>query len=445
MKARFALVPLLVALTVTPASAQLNQVFSDLFNTFLTERLSLSPGEHADHFVPAAETAVGRLTPALNSLIAGNVAAFPLSATATGVTFDFSTGQPVTVLESQGPIFAESANTLGRRRINVGANYTYLSLNRLRGMPAEDVSFVFVHEDVDGNGVLGNIPFEADAINVRMGLDVNANIFALFATYGLTDNLDVGVALPFVSVSVEGTAEATVDSRTFTQSGAAIHLFGGDVQNPILTAEEDYSESASGVGDVSLRAKYRFPIEAVYDIAALLDVRLPTGNDEDFLGTGSLGVGFSLITSAKIGNFTPHANVGYRYRGSDSDSTGADTGDFNRDAISLALGFDQQLANGLTFAVDFLGDFNLGDDPLDLLPTSVDIIEERNNGEATVTRNLELTNVPDGGADRTLSLSVGARYAFSERFQVLGNVLVPLNNGGLRSNVVPTIGAAATF
>lgn len=443
MKARFVLIPLLLALTATPASAQLNQVFSDLFNTFLTERLALSPGEHASHFVPAAETAVETLTPALNSLIASNVASFPLSATATGVTFDFSTGQPVSVLESQGPIFAETASTLGRRRINVGANFTHLSLNRLRGMPTDEAAFVFVHEDVDGNGVLGNIPFEADVISVQMGLDVSANIFALFATYGLTDNLDVGVALPLVSVSIEGTARAAIDGRTFTQSGAAVHLFGGDVQNPILTAEEDYSESASGIGDVSVRMKYRFPVEAAYGLAALLDVRLPTGNDEDFLGTGSLGVGLSLIGSAKIGDFAPHANLGYRYRGSDSDSTGATSGDFNRDAISVVLGFDQQLINGLTFALDFLGDFNLGDDPLDLLPGSIEIVEERNGGR--VAREVELSNVPDGGADQTLSLSVGARFAFSERLQVLGNVLVPLNNGGLRSNVVPTVGAALTF
>ena len=441
----------LLTLTASPASAQLNTVLSDLLSTILNERLQLSPGEHAAHFEPAAEIAVETLAPALNALIADNIASFPLSATAAGVTFDFSTGQPVSIIESQGPIFAETANTLGRRRLNVGVTGTHLSLNRLRGLPLDELRFTFPHEDICPRGVetcepgLGDNATEIDVIDVYMGLDVRAAILAFSATYGLTSNLDVGVAVPFVSVSIEGTALAVVDSRTISRFGQAFHFFGGTELDPILTTEEDYSGSVSGLGDVALRAKYRFPIEAAYGLGALLDVRLPTGSREDYLGTGSVSVQLSLLGSARLGDFSPHLNVGYAFHGG-SDEAGM--GDFDRNAVRFALGFDQQVVSGVTLALALLGDLNLGDDPLDDLPGSVFILDSNTTMDGEVgeaEREVRLTNVPADIGNSLLDLSVGARYAFSERIQALGNVLVPLNDGGLRSSIIPTVGASLTF
>lgn len=443
MTLRLLTVALLLTLAPRTASAQLTTVFSDLFNTFLSERLGLSPGEHANHFAPASEIAVETLTPAFNGLIASNIASFPLSATAAGVTFDFSTGQPVAVIESQGPIFAETAHTLGKGRINVGVTATRLNLSRLRGVPLDQLRFTFPHEDLAEPG-LGDSPTEIDVISVFMGLDVSSSIFAISGTYGLTDNLDVGVAVPFVSVDIEGTARAVVDSRTITRFGQAFHFFGGDAFNPVLETEEEYGGSASGIGDVAVRAKYRFPIEAGYGLAALADVRLPTGSEEDFLGSGSLGFRLALLGSLEVGSFSPHLNVGFDRRGTASDSTGDD--EFDRNSLVVIGGFDQQIASGVTFAIDLLGNFSLSDDPLDDFPDRVFIVDSSEfptNGSAT--REVPLTNIPTDGSDSTLDLSVGTRIAFSEKLQVLGNILVPLNDGGLRSSVVPTVGASLTF
>lgn len=450
MNARLVAV-LLLALTASPASAQLNTVLSDLLSTILNERLQLSPGEHAGHFEPAAEVAVETLAPALNALIADNIASFPLSATAAGITFDFSTGQPVSIIESQGPIFAETANTLGRGRLNVGLTATRLGLNRLRGLPINELRFTFPHEDICPRGVetcepgLGDNATEIDVIDVYMGLNVDATILALSATYGLLPNLDVGVAVPFVSVSIEGTALAVVDSRTISRFGQAFHFFGGTELDPVLTTEEAYEGRVSGIGDVALRAKYHVPMEAAYDLGALLDVRLPTGSREDYLGTGSVSVQLSLLGSATLGEFSPHANVGYTYQES---AVEAGAGDFDRSSVRFALGFDQQVVGGVTLALDLLGDINLGDDPLDQLPGSVFILDSNENSDGEVgeaLREVRLTNVPSESGHSLLDLSVGARFAFSERVQALGNVLVPLNSAGLRSSIVPTVGASLTF
>lgn len=275
-----------------------------------------------------------------------------------------------------------------------------------------------------------------------MGLDVDAAIVALSATYGLLPNLDVGVALPFVSVSIGGTALAVVDSRTLSRLGAALHFFGGTPLDPVLTAEEGYDDSVAGIGDVALRAKYHFPTSGDYDLGALLDVRLPTGSQEDYLGTCSGGVQLALLASASLDGFTPHANVGYSYRGS---AAAGESGEFSRSGVRFAVSFDQQIVPCVTFALDLLGTLDVGDDPL---PGSVFIRDSNANAEGQVgeaMREVRLTNVPADRGSSTLDASIGARVAFSERFQALANVLVPLNDNGLRSSIVPTAGVSLTF
>ncbi len=86
---------LLAFLVSVPAQAQLNRVFDTLFDDILREGFRLSPGEHANHFLPAAEEASNALTPALNSLIAGNISSFPLSSNVAGVIISVVDGKPL--------------------------------------------------------------------------------------------------------------------------------------------------------------------------------------------------------------------------------------------------------------------------------------------------------------------------------------------------------------
>ena len=127
--------------------AQLDQTFDRLFEAFLDTDFLLGPGDHGMHFIPASEQAIRELTPALNSLIAGKISSFPLSST---ITIDYepgASGAPVRVFGSLGPIFTESAKTLGQNKLYVGFNYTYLGLSRYRGLPTEDFRFTFTHQE----------------------------------------------------------------------------------------------------------------------------------------------------------------------------------------------------------------------------------------------------------------------------------------------------------
>ncbi|MGH7496080.1 MAG: transporter [bacterium] len=418
-----ALAGILASASATQAQLKLDKVFENIFNKVLNQDLILSPGDHARHYLDAAADANRVLTPALNALIASNVSSFPLTATTAGVTFDWSTGRPVSITQSLGPIFAETAETLGKGKINAEVNFTYLNLAQLRGLATKDTRFAFFHEDVDQTGILGDTNFESDILNLTLGFDVNASIFVSSATVGVTNNLDIGLAIPIVNVRLSGEAHAVLEGPT----SDIFHILGA---NDVIDVVP-YDESATGLGDVALRLKYSFVRGAGINLAAFIDARFPTGEKENFLGTGKTNTRFSMIGSKKMRNFSPHINLGYNYRPAEFDS----------DELELAVGFDQKVAEGVTVAVDLLGELK---DAIQFLPEeTVTIVYQQQTN--FVPRKVDLTNIPQKDYDNTLNAAFGFRIAPSERALFLGNILVPLNDGGLRPEITPTIGMTLSF
>jgi hypothetical protein len=429
---------LIIAFPGGKAEAQLNTVFNTVFQTILKDRLILSPQGHANHFLDAAAEAESVLVPALNGLIVSNISSFPLSATTPGVSFDFSGGQLVTVQEGAGPIFADRATTIGKGRFNVGFNATYLDMSRVRGVATDQMRFTFTHKDANGDGVLGGSgeqATEADVIDVTMGTNLTAEIFAFYAAWGVTKNLDIGVAIPLISIHMYGTADATVNSYTYASNGSASHFFGGTGTSPILETSVPYDERATGIGDVVARLKYCFLRGSALDLGALVNVRFPTGNEEDFLGSGKMDAIFALLASKKIGDFTPHLNLGYEWR----------KAEFQSDRVVIRGGFDHRVLQGLTFAADFLGTVDVNkSEAIKLYPGTASVVELGQNG-GQITRTIPLSNIPDSDNDNLYDLSVGFKYSPSEEFLVLLNMLVPLNQAGLRASVAPTVGMSLSF
>lgn len=421
---------LVFSLSALPnANAQLSSEFQRLVNVFLVDKLQKSPGSHGDHYRESASFAEQQLSAGLNSMIASNISSFPLSSTVSGVTFDFSSGFPVKVAGSLGPIFGETATTLGKNKFNLGVNYTHLTMNKIRGIPLDDVRFTFVHQDLGQPG-LGDIPFELDTIDLLPHMDLKADIIAVSATYGLLDKLDLGVAVPLVNVSMSGKAVARVNSSTFIQSGEALHIFGGTDIQPIFDDTETYEENGSGIGDIAVRLKFQLTADQNMDMGALLDLRLPTGDEKNFLGTGDFGARIAWLVSRKIGDFTPHLNLGYEKRNASLDS----------DEIEFVAGFDQKLMKGLTFAAGLLGDIDINSDEAVNLFAGQDTIKVTSIFQTSVNQIVDRTNIPDRNNDNTLSAALGFRMAPSEQFSMLANALLPINDGGLRSRFALTFG-----
>ena len=435
------------------ATAQLNTIFQEQFDNILRDALKLSPFGHDEHFIKEADRAAEELSPALNSLIANNISSFPLSSTSAGVTFDFSSGRPQSITESLGPIFAETGRTLGKGKLNFGFNYTILNPTKIRGLATEDIRFSFFHEDLfpnDGD-VLGINPTESDILDVFLGLNLDASIFAFYVTTGLTNRLDLSVAVPLVNLTLKGDIQAKFQSYTFASLGRAFHHFGetDDLQNflvdPALEYNDSYSDNAAGLGDLAIRLKYGAVQSDKLDLAFLLDTRLPTGDETNFLGTGAANVRFSTILSSQVGGFRPHLNAGYEMRGQDNDS----------DEVEFAIGFDQKIASGITVAVDILGEIDVQDDEAnELLPgfetVALILYDSTSRGQffgerGRVEQQVDRSNIPDDVKDHVFNAAFGFRFAPSERVQLLTNLLVPINAGGLRPDFAITLGLALTL
>jgi hypothetical protein len=311
--------------------------------------------------------------------------------------------------------------------------------------------FTFIHQDVTSippfeedhtpDGSLGAPAYELDYIDVYPSLDINSSIFVFSLTAGILRNLDVSLAVPIVNVNLSGDATAVINSFTYGRlnparpefQGAA-HTFGGDPLSPILEADTTYDVSTNGLGDLAVRLKYVIRNQESLSLAAMADVRLPTGDEHNFLSTGEANLRFLWIMSSKFGDFNPHFNLGYDQR----------RGTFDSDEIEYVFGFDQKLTNALTFAVDILGTYDLDEDEaIKLLPGSVPIRENFEGG--AVVRSYDLSNIPDWSRDNTIDLAVGLRVAPSEKVVLMGNIFAPLDKGGLRSSITPTFGLSISI
>jgi hypothetical protein len=388
---------------------------------------------HGNHFIPAAVASNGTVISFLTNSIGSNVANVPVAATSGGSTFSFQGGVPVRTSTSAGPIFGERAQTLGRGRVLVGIGRAGVHFKTLRGVPLDNIQFTFTHANSDFPGcdsvaggdcsLLGVPTLENETIDLNLDLDVRLTVTSFLLTYGVTDWLDVGAVVPLVSVSLDGTSTAQINPFG---PPPAVHFFEGTPDDPILTATRSVDASTIGLGDVDARAKVNLRRADPLSVAILGDVRFPTGSESDMLGSGAFAVRGLAILSARFGDFSPHANVGYLYRG----------GEFENDAVLATLGFDQLMAPWATLAVDLISQLQVGDSPLQLAgPVEI---------ESPYHRTITPTVIPDS-RDDIVDGSLGVKLTAAPGLTVIANGEWSLNRGGLRPDVIWAAGLEYNF
>lgn len=395
--------------------------------------------QHGEHFRPDNVAFSAATINAFSNFIAGNISSFPLSSTVAGLTFDFSTGVPVSTSTSLGPIFAERAQTLGKGRLNLGFNFSYLNLDKLRGVNTEDIQFTFTHQNVPAAGQtepgeFGDNDNEFDNIDLFINMDLSASILAFIATVGITNQFDIGIAVPFVNIRMKADPLAVINSFTLATSSSPNHFFVENGDTLLSTKPDPVDNDATGIGDIAVRAKYNFLREKAVNFAALLEYRAPTGDEENFLGTGHSSFKAVLISSGSINDFNPHLNLAYNHR----------TGDLERDAIEAFIGFDQKVSETLTLAVDVLGEFEIGSE-IEELKFPEPVVAQREIGGILFRQEVPVTNIPRFSNDNTINAAWGFKFHPKQSLMIIGNVFVPLNDGGLRSDWTPTFGFEFSF
>lgn len=417
----------LALLLPRPALAQsggLRAQVADLFRFGECDQplcLPVAAGEHGSHYVPAVVQGQDNLIGYLTGSIASSVATLPIAATSGGTLITFEGGRPVRQQVSGGPIFAERARTLGRGRLFVGANVSGFSYRTLAGVPLDALEFNFTHQDVGGAG-MGDPLFENDVISVRADLEIGLLATTLSATYGLLDRLDVGVSVPMVRTSFSGRSVAQV--VPFGEGSP--HVFGTP-DDPRRSAQASTFGNAFGVGDVAARAKALLVQSDRADVAAVAEVRFPTGDEAELLGSGSRSVRALGIVSARHGDFSPHANAGVLLQSEDA----------LRDYALATVGFDHLVKPWATLAIDVLSRWQLNESST-RLPDPVQIT-------IPYPRTVYPTNLSNQ-RDHAVDGSIGFRFTTSEGITVVTNALVPVRRtGGLQPTVAWTVGAEYAF
>lgn len=350
---------------------------------------------HAPHFTVTSLQGLDQL----NQAISSNLGIVSLNSTASGFTLDIERGVPVRSTENLGPLLAERAPTLGARKLNLGLFYTRADFKRLGGTDLDDLTLVFAHEDVNGDGTLGVPEFELDQIHADLDVDLSQDIVALFATYGITNSWDVSAVVPIVHTRLHVRSVARIVRNS--SISRFVHNFGPEGDQPVDTAGGD----ETGIGDILLRTKYHFfrSQSAWPDLAVAGQVKLPTGDEDDLLGTGETNFLGLLVASRTYGRFTPHVNAGYE----------ATTGSSEENLVRYVVGVDAALHPRLTLAGDILGRW---------------APERSGNGE----------NIVD--------FAVSAKWNVWRSLLLDAAVQVPINKDeGLRADFIWTVGVEYTF
>jgi hypothetical protein len=335
-------------------------------------------------------------------LVGLEVSTAPIGSSAGGFTFTFD---PVTrsfarAAPSFGPMFGERAVTAGEGRAGFGVNYVRATYDRLDGVDL-------------GDGSLRSVGLLAGTTPVATGatqLTITTDTIVLFTNVALNAWFDASVAVPFIRMQLEGTHEIA-DQRA---QGTA---------------------SASGIGDVAVRAKVRLYERNQGGVALGVDLRVPTGDPQAMLGAGVTRALASGIWSAGIGTLAPHASFGFEYWSSPFQiydplqQAGVNAG---RHATVYDAGLEWAATARLTVNGEFMGRYI-------------------HNGGRLAYRDLPLPANPFGITTASIatvdpiglhrvSAAGGVKWNFAHTALLTATLVVPMNDAGLRDRLTPIVG-----
>jgi len=463
-------------------------------------------GGHAFHFINDFNNTLEPLT----EDIGRQANLIPLASPSSGVilVYDPSLKTLVTGSDSLGPVLGERAETVGRHHLFVGFSYQFFNFNKLDGVNLLNFPTVLTHTDDNrDNSTATNIvncsinttlnlngcAFVRDRIDSVNSISLKESQYTTYVTFGLLKNLDLSIVIPIEDVRLDvvsqdsivlgsngfeaispGTPDASAKNQNQTNTNGApyfFHLFkncpntspaGGagaldpsclnhTFPDPSFTdAGSAPKNAANGLGDIVTRVKWNAWEGEHAGFAAGMDVRFPTGDALDYLGSGSYGFKpFALFSYRWI--VSPHALIGYEWN-SDSITAGSllsnVKGKVPNDFV-YTVGADARFTKWLTGAFDIVGQRVFGSETVAI--TNQQFLANcgactANPTPATVTQqSLQTTpNVDYNITSASLGLKARPFHSFS-KLVFTANVLLRLDDGGLRSKAAPLVGVGYTF
>jgi hypothetical protein len=353
----------------------------------------------------------------------------PLPSPASGFTYtlDSSLGVFKRSTQSFGPILSDRAETVGKHKLSVGFSYQHFSFDSIDGIDLGAVPVVFTHDNPAPGG-------RADVITTDNSVEVKMGQYTTFLNYGLGSRVDVSLAVPVVSVDLTASSVATIQRIGTTDPRT--HYFGNGNGDYGTKASFSSSGSKSGIGDMIFRLKGTVYKEGGTGLALGAEVRLPTGDEKNLLGSGATGLEGFLIFSSSHKSFSPHVKLAYQWNGDSILAGNPNTGEKGNlpDQFYYELGADLGVTKNLTLAVDLLGRTVI--DGQRLVGDTFHALDGTTTF-ANVAFETASFNVINGSA--------GLKFNPTGNLLIDLNVLFKLNDAGLRANVVPLLGFEYSF
>jgi hypothetical protein len=335
-------------------------------------------------------------------LVGLEVSTAPIGSSAGGFTFTFD---PVTrafrrAAPSFGPMFGERAITAGEGRAGFGVNYIRNTYDAFDGVNIGDGSLRTV------TLLTGTTPRATGSAQ----LTITTDTLVVFTNVALNRWFDAGIAVPLVNLRVEGTHQ-------------------------IADVLSEGNATASGIGDIAVRSKIRVYERDQGGVALGVDLRLPTGDPDAMLGAGVSRTLVSGIWSTTTGPFAPHASFGFEYWGDAFqvyDPLLQAPIDAGRHGIVYEGGVEWAASDRLTVNGELMG-------------------RTVNNGGRLVYRDLPMLPNPFGITTASVATvdprglhrlygAAGVKWNFAGTALLTANLLLSMNDQGLRDHLTPVIG-----
>jgi hypothetical protein len=353
-------------------------------SALLTEQTPPPPGYVRDR--AAAEATFGTVA----GLFTIELTSLPVASSSGGFVYRFSRtlGTVERSSDSFGPLFTERTLRNGRRQFSVGLTYQFAAFETLQG--ADLTAGTFPTNAARFANQLQ--PFSIDTL----ALELDVRTITGFASYGLTDRLDVGLVAPITRLHF---------------SGRRVNTFQGT-----STLQSSQAHSASGLGDLLVNARYRLIGDARSGVAVGSDLRFPTGREEDLLGTGKTAWRLLGIGSWERAPLATDVNGGFSIGGVTREV-------FWAGAVTFAA----------TPRLTLVGEL-MGRRFSDLTRVS-DVYQPHPVLEGVETMRW----LPTGGGLHTVYLGTGAKLNIYGRWLLKANVLTRLTDTGLRAKFTPSV------
>lgn len=372
----------LVLILPRPAAAQ--QTASDVLS-FLLINKSVATGDFARDEQAAAAT-----RDAIARFLRSELGTVPINSPDSGFTYrwDPALGANVRSSDSFGPFFTARSLTSGRQRLSLSVSYSQATYDNIGGRKLRDGSLVSIASVLQGD----TQPFDAETLTLR----IQTRTTTVAGHWGITDRIDLAAAVPFVTLTLSGERVDTYRGTTYPQATGFA--------------------SASGLGDAIVRLKYNVLRRGASGLAVGAESRLPTGDADNFLGSGQASIAPWFIASLERGHVGVHADTSYAFGGV---SRELDYGG----AVTIAG------AARLTVVAEVMGRYLSSGGEL------IDTTEPRPGLVGVDT--IRLTGTTQG-TSRVLAVA-GVRWNVVSRFLVSVSVLRPLTSAGLNASWVPTV------